>query len=489
MSGSLEMKTPLQDTGGSALDRAVEQIEGLLAGRYVLSKRAIARLLLQDDEQIREMVKVRDARAYEQVERIVVAARQSYSDPLDYVIAMRRQQEINDLLQDVVEPAGARKSSFAETLSRWTMNPATGIPILLLVVYLGLYKFVGQFGAGTLVDFLESHLFDRHINPFLIEVVGKLTSQPALRDLFVGEYGVFTLGLRYAVGIILPIVAVFFLMFSVIEDVGYLPRLALLIDRLFKRIGLSGRAVIPMVLGLGCDTMATMVTRTLPTRRERFIATMLLALAVPCSAQLGVILALLHGHRLALAVWAGVIIAVFLFVGYLASKLLPGTPPMFYMEVPPLRLPKISNILIKTYTRVVWYLKEIVPIFLVASVLIWIGQETGIFAWCINLLKYPVRLMGLPPEAASVFLLGFFRRDYGAAGLYDLNDAGVLTGVQLVVASVALTLFLPCIAQLLMNIKERGIKTGLLISGITLLFSFGVAFSLNAVLQAVGAVL
>ncbi|MCL5279767.1 MAG: ferrous iron transporter B [Planctomycetes bacterium] len=483
------MKTPLQDTGGSALDRAVEQIEGLLAGRYVLSKRAIARLLLQDDEQIREMVKVRDARAYEQVERIVVAARQSYSDPLDYVIAMRRQQEINDLLQDVVEPAGARKSSFAETLSRWTMNPATGIPILLLVVYLGLYKFVGQFGAGTLVDFLESHLFDRHINPFLIEVVGKLTSQPALRDLFVGEYGVFTLGLRYAVGIILPIVAVFFLMFSVIEDVGYLPRLALLIDRLFKRIGLSGRAVIPMVLGLGCDTMATMVTRTLPTRRERFIATMLLALAVPCSAQLGVILALLHGHRLALAVWAGVIIAVFLFVGYLASKLLPGTPPMFYMEVPPLRLPKISNILIKTYTRVVWYLKEIVPIFLVASVLIWIGQETGIFAWCINLLKYPVRLMGLPPEAASVFLLGFFRRDYGAAGLYDLNDAGVLTGVQLVVASVALTLFLPCIAQLLMNIKERGIKTGLLISGITLLFSFGVAFSLNAVLQAVGAVL
>jgi len=162
---------------------------------------------------------------------------------------------------------------------------------------------------------------------------------------------------------------------------------------------------------------------------------------------------------------------------------------MFYMEVPPLRLPKVSNIFIKTYMRVVWYLKEIVPIFIVASVLIWIGQVTGIFDWCISLLKYPVQLMGLPPEAASVFLLGFFRRDYGAAGLYDLNNAGALTGVQLVVASVALTLFLPCIAQLLMNIKERGIKTGLLISAITVLFSFGVAFTLNAVLQAVGAVL
>jgi ferrous iron transport protein B len=489
MSGSLEVQTPLQGAGRSALDRAVEQIESLLAGHYVLSKRSIALLLLQDDEQIRGLVKARDARVYEQIEHVAAGARQSYSDPLDYLIAMRRQQRVNGLLQGVIEPAGTRRGSFAETLSRWTMNPTTGIPILLLVVYLGLYKFVGQFGAGTVVDYLESHLFDNHITPFLTEVVGRVVSQPALRDLFVGDYGVFTLGLRYAVAIILPIVAVFFLMFSVIEDVGYLPRLAMLIDRLFKKIGLSGRAVIPMVLGLGCDTMATMVTRTLPTRRERFIATMLLALAVPCSAQLGVILALLHGHRLALAVWAGVIVSVFLFVGYLASKLLPGTPPMFYMEVPPLRLPKVSNIFIKTYTRVVWYLKEIVPIFIVASVLIWLGQVTGLFGWCISVLKHPVQWMGLPAEAASVFLLGFFRRDYGAAGLYDLNGAGALSGGQLVVASVALTLFLPCIAQLLMNIKERGIKTGLLISAITLLFSFGVAFTLNAILQAVGAVL
>jgi ferrous iron transport protein B len=489
MSGSLEVQTPLQGAGRPALERAIDQIEGLLTGHYVLSTRAIALLLLQDDRQIWDLVKARDAGVYEQIEHTAVAAKQCYCDPLDYVIAMRRQQKVNELLQGVIEPAGARKSSLTETVSRWTMHPATGIPILLLVLYLGLYKFVGQFGAGTVVDFLESHLFDKHINPFLTEVVQKLTSQPALRDLFVGEYGIFTLGLRYAVAIILPIVAVFFLMFSVIEDVGYLPRLALLIDRLFKKIGLSGRAVIPMVLGLGCDTMATMVTRTLPTRRERFIATMLLALAVPCSAQLGVILALLHGRRLGLAVWAGVIAAVFLFVGYLVSKLLPGTPPMFYMEVPPLRWPKVSNIFIKTYTRVVWYLKEIVPIFIVASVLIWLGQVTGIFGWCIDVLRYPVQWMGLPADAASVFLLGFFRRDYGAAGLYDLNNAGALTGVQLVVASVALTLFLPCIAQLLMNIKERGLKTGLLISGITLVFSFGVAFVLNAVLQAVGAVL
>ncbi|GFP26308.1 ferrous iron transport protein B, partial [Candidatus Hakubella thermalkaliphila] len=117
------------------------------------------------------------------------------------------------------------------------------------------------------------------------------------------DYGIITLGIRYAVAIILPIVATFFIAFSIIEDTGYLPRLAMLIDRAFKKIGLNGRAVIPIVLGFGCDTMATMVTRTLETKRERIIASILLALAIPCSAQLGVILALLAGNTKALWIW------------------------------------------------------------------------------------------------------------------------------------------------------------------------------------------
>jgi ferrous iron transport protein B len=489
MSAKLDLETQPRSSPAFTLDQAVERIGSLLKGNYGLSKGMIALLLLQDDSQIQQIVKARDGHVYDQVMQTIAAARREFCDPLDYVIAMRRQQQVNELLKGVIEPAGVPRRSFAESLSRLTMHPVTGTLILLLVLYLGLYKFVGQFGAGTLVHFLESTVFEQHINPFVTRIFERIIGWPVLRDLFVGEYGVLTLGLRYAMAIILPIVSVFFLVFSVIEDTGYLPRLAMLIDRLFKKIGLSGRAVIPMVLGLGCDTMATMVTRTLPTKRERFIATLLLALAVPCSAQLGVIMALLHDRQLALAIWAGVIIGVFLLVGYLGSKLLPGTRPIFYMEIPPLRFPKLSNVFVKTYTRVVWYLKEIVPIFIVASALIWIGQVTGLFDACIRLLRYPVGLLGLPPDAASVFLLGFFRRDYGAAGLYDLNKAGLLTGVQVVVACVALTLFLPCIAQLLMNIKERGLRSGLLISAITLVFSFVVAFVVNMVLTATGVVL
>lgn len=489
MSERVHKKIKYDDPVRLSIEIAVEQIEALLEGDYALSKRAMGLLLLQRDEQIESLVRQRDAGGFDRIADIVGETESHYSDPLDYIITRRRQQAVSEIVRAVSQPVEKSGISLGERLSRITMNPVTGIPILLLVLYLGLYKFVGEFGAGTVVDFLEGAVFEEHINPLVTRFFERVVPWAIVRSLFVGEYGLITLGIRYAVAIILPIVTVFFIAFSVIEDSGYLPRLAMLIDRVFKKIGLSGRAVIPMVLGFGCDTMATMVTRTLPTRRERFIATMLLALAVPCSAQLGVIMALLEGRKLALLIWAGVISIVFLFVGYLTSRLLPGERPTFYMEVPPLRFPKISNVLVKTYSRVRWYLKEILPVFIVASALIWFGQITRLFDLAIVVLRVPVELIGLPPEAARIFLFGFFRRDYGAAGLYDLNKTGILSGVQLVVACVALTLFLPCIAQLLMNIKERGIKTGLAISVFVLVFSFSVAFVVNLLLGSSGVVL
>jgi ferrous iron transport protein B len=241
-----------------------------------------------------------------------------------------------------------------------------------------------------------------------------------------------------------------------------------------------------MVLGIGCATMATLVTRTLTTKRERIISTLLLSLAIPCSAQLGVIISLLHKRILAFTIWGFVISLVFVLIGYLSKKFIPGEKSIFYMEIPPLRLPKISNILIKTYSRITWYFKEIIPIFIIASVLIYIGKITHVFDFLVYLMSFPVKMIGLPPEASNAFLLGFFRRDYGAAGLYDLNKAGLLSGIQLVVSSVVLTLFLPCVAQFLMNIRERGIKIGLSIAVFTLLFSFAVGLFLNYILTLTG---
>src|SRR4030066_715578 len=156
------------------------------------------------------------------------------------------------------------------------------------------------------------------------------------------------------------------------------------------------------------------------------------------------------------------------------------------MEIPPLRLPKASNVIIKTYSRVHWYFKENLPLFVLASVFIWLGQITGLFDLLVKGLEYPVRLLGLPDKAAVSFLFGFFRRDYGAAGFYDMKKMGLLSGPQLVVASVTLTLFVPCVAQFLMNIKERGMRIGVGLSLFVLLFSFGTGYLVHLLLVALG---
>jgi ferrous iron transport protein B len=271
----------------------------------------------------------------------------------------------------------------------------------------------------------------------------------------------------------------------VLEDSGYFPRLALLLDRLFKTLGLSGRAVIPMVLGFACDTMATMVTRTLETKRERVLATLLLALAVPCSAQLGVILALLAGRPLAMGAWIAAVGGSFLLVGWLGARVLPGQAASFQMEVPPLRRPRLANVIVKTVTRMQWYFLEVLPLFLLASVILWALDQTGLFAYVVTAMRPVLGLLDLPGDSARIFLLGFFRRDYGAAGLFDLSQTGALDAVQVAVAAVTLTLFVPCIAQFLMMVRERGAWTAIGMLAFITPFAFGAGFVVNMVLRAI----
>ncbi|WP_156784728.1 nucleoside recognition domain-containing protein, partial [Thermosinus carboxydivorans] len=235
-----------------------------------------------------------------------------------------------------------------------------------------------------------------------------------------------------------------------------------LVDGFFRGFGLNGRAVIPMTLGLGCGTMAVIVTRTLETGRERLLATFLLALTIPCSAQLGVVLALLSHNGKAVILWLVYITVVFVLAGWLAAHLVPGRRSAFYMELPPLRLPVLSNVLTKAYTRMAWYFVEILPVFLSTSLALWIADRTGILQSLVGATKPWMILLGLPPQTTQMFLFGFFRRDYGAAGLYDMAAVGLLDANQLFVAAVTLTLFVPCVAQFAVMIKERGVMASLL---------------------------
>ncbi len=368
---------------------------------------------------------------------------------------------------------------FQEWLGRAVREPLTGLPILAVVLYLT-YLFVGVFGAQTLVGTLEEGMFNGYINPAATTLFSHVPVT-LVRDFFVGEYGLITMGLTYAIAIVLPVVTTFFLVFGFLEDSGYIPRLAIFSDRLFRAMGLNGKAVLPMVLGLGCDTMATMTTRILGTPKERLIAITLLALGVPCSAQLATIMGILGG----ISVWAllllfGVVLAQMVLVGFLAAQVLPGDRSDFILELPPLRLPRIKNLLTKTLLRVRWYLGEAVPLFLVGTALLFVLDRLGLLAAVSHAARPVVTgALGLPADASEVFVMGFLRRDYGAAGLFRMAHTGQLTGVQAVVALTVMTLFVPCVANLLMIIKERGIRTGLAILAAVTIIAIGTGAAVN----------
>ena len=466
------------------IEDAVQAIEGLLPEAFI-SKRAIALMLLSGDETLNSWLhKNLSDEAIKKVEEICYNIQSRYTEPLSYMLNIERLKIVDRIVADVVviEPAnGGRLAGF---IGKWSMHPIAGIPILLAILYL-MYVFVGQFGAGTSVDFLEETVFGEYLNPWASRVVKAVIPVEIIQELIIGQYGLITMALTYAIAIILPIVGYFFIFFGLLEDSGYLPRLAVMVDKIFKLIGLNGKAVLPMVLGLGCDTMATMTTRILETKKERIIVTLLLALGVPCSAQLGVILGMLGGLSFKATLWwSGVVVFIMLLVGFFASKVIPGEASDFLLEIPPIRVPKFSNILIKTLVRIEWYLREAVPLFILGTLFLFLLDKVAI----LNILEkiaspIVVSFLDLPAKATEAFIIGFLRRDYGAAGLLVLQKDGLLSPVQVVVSLVTMTLFVPCIANFFMIVKERGVMTAVWMS--TFIFPFAILIGgvLNFILR------
>lgn len=377
--------------------------------------------------------------------------------------------------------------SWSTALARLTTHRVWGWPILAAVMY-GMYEFVGVLGAGTLVGFVENDIFGATVNPWITHQVNGLVPISLVSEFLVGEYGLWTMGMTYALALILPIVTTFFIAFSVLEDSGYLSRLTVVSNRLFNTLGLNGKAVLPMVLGLGCVTMATLTTRILDSRRDRLLAIMLLALAVPCSAQLGVILGMLGALSFsATLIWGAVLLAVLVVVGGLAARLVPGERSTLLLEMPPLRVPSASNVAVKTLARLEWYLKEVVPLFLIGTALLFVLAKTGALPLLIRTAEPLVSgWLGLPRAASAAFLLGFLRRDFGATGLFVMQQQHQLTPEQVVVAMVTITLFIPCLASVLVIARERGVRTAAAMTAMVFPLAFLIGGILHRVLMLSG---
>jgi ferrous iron transport protein B len=252
-------------------------------------------------------------------------------------------------------------------------------------------------------------------------------------------------------------------------------------------MGLNGKAVLPMVLGLGCDTMATLATRILATRRERLIVALLLALAVPCSAQLAVVFglfAMVPGGPGLLLAWLGIVAAVMIAVGWLAGRLLPGEPSDFIVELPPIRRPSLRNIVRKTLARIEWYLREAVPLFVAGTLVLFVLDRAGGLAALTRLAEpVVVGFLGLPPGCAAAFVVGFLRRDYGAVYLFDAARRGELGPDEVLVATVTITLFLPCVASYFMLVREFGGRTAVAVAVFVFTLAFLAGGAVNAALR------
>ncbi len=412
--------------------------EELLKIEIETKNRAESLMVLEEDENIRckysELKAVPDLR-----EEIYTARRQ-------------RVDQITDRVLSYDENTG----QLARKIGSYMLKPVTAIPMLLLLLYF-IYQFIGVFVAQTVVGITEELIFVENYEPFMRNIVdNSIGLENFFGQLLAGEYGILTMAVTYIFGLLLPLVAGFYFLLSLLEDSGYLPRIAVLMDRLLQKIGLNGRAIIPMLLGFGCVTMATITTRLLGTKRERIIAIFLLGLAIPCSAQLGVIAGLIAQLDLFyILVYVLTIFAVYVLAGTFLNKVLPGESSDLLIDLPPIRLPDLKNVFNKTYQQTVAFVKEAGPIFVLGAALITVMQKTGLLELITRAAEpITVNWLGLPAETATAFVMGIIRRDFGAAGL----TAIALTPAQVTISLITLTLFVPCVAAMMIMVKERNFK-------------------------------
>lgn len=375
-------------------------------------------------------------------------------------IYQARRERVNEIVDRIVSITH-EGSSLSTKIGRMMLRPISGSIILAVAVTL-MYYLIGVFVAQDIVDITEDLIMRGYYEPIVRNVVGLFIPEYSILGAYlIGEFGILTMTVTYVFGLLLPLVLGFYFIMSIMEDSGYLPRLATLIDRIMNMVGLNGRAVIPMILGFGCVTMATISTRLMGSERERTIAVALLGLAIPCSAQLGVIAGLLAGIGAKyIVVYILVMLLTLGIVGKVLHMILPGKPTDLLIDLPPIRLPRLDNVLTKMMTKSVAFIKEAAPIFALGAAIVTTLEVTNVLVIIQDALApLTTGILKLPKETANVFIMGLIRRDFGAAGLANM----MLEPAQMIVALITITLFVPCIASVIVMFKERGKLEGALI--------------------------
>ena len=357
-----------------------------------------------------------------------------------------------------------RHHTWPERLGDASARPISGgfIALIILVGTFFLVRFIGE----GLIGYVFDPLFENLWTPVILQLSGLLGGSGFIHDALIGSmasgevayvesFGLLTTGLYVPLAMVLPYIFSFYLMLGILEDIGYLPRLAILMDTIMHRLGLHGYAIIPTLLGLGCNVPAVLATRILESKRERFIAATLISIAIPCAALQAMIFGLV-GERGGqyVAIVYGTLFIVWIILGFILNRLVKGFSPELLIEIPPYRLPLWRALLQKLWMRVYGFLKEAMPIILAAVLVINILYVLGIFDAIANITAPVITgILGLPKEAVVALIIGFLRKDVAIGMLAPLG----LSAGQLVTGSVVLAMFFPCIATFVVLLRELGV--------------------------------
>ena len=459
---------------GESLEKSIASIAALLPDSET-SPRKKALLLLAGDYYLLESLGDEDR------EKI-----NSHLDKLGRESHGKPALPINDLRGDIVGVIASNSTSrqkvlagqFSRIFADLSRHPVYGIPILaffLFTIYLLVVNVAG---------YIEQGLSALIVDPVTAGIDSRLAAG-FWKDFLIGDYGILTLGLFNAFVTVLPILSMFFLMLGLLEDIGYLPNLSVLARRILQRIGLSGKSVMSLVLGFGCKTMATLTTKGITSKKEKFIAVYLIAFAIPCSAQMAVEMGILGRVGFsAFLIAFGFLILVELAAGFVLNKLTKDdTKTDFIQELPPIRMPHPKAILKKTGYRLYWFLKEAVPIFFIAAVALFLVDRIGL----LDLLKTGLKpvivtWLGLPLNMVEVLILSFARHEAAAGLLLNMVDMGGLNYIQSIVAVVITTMFVPCFANIVAMCRTIGVGKGIVSTLVINISSFVLAGILNWVL-------
>ena len=383
--------------------------------------------------------------------------------------------EIGHIIRDV-QTVTHRHHTAWDRLADLSIKPFTGIPIALLIIFVTFWgiRYLGEYLVGEVFE----PLFEDLYKPIMMGLSERLGGSGLLHDLLIGQLiegevdfgqsmGLLTTGLFVPFAMVLPYITAFYLGLSLLEDSGYLPRLSTLADTIFHRLGMHGQGIVGVFLGLGCNVPGALSTRVLETRKERFISATLLAIAVPCMAQIAMIFGILgeHGNYYLFVVF-GTLITLYLVAGAILNRYVQGQSPEIFLEIPPYRVPSPTTVLKKVWMRIGWFIKEAVPWLFFGVLLINVMYSLGIIEAVGNALSpVTVGIFGLRKEATAALMIGFLRKDLAVGMLLPLG----MTAAQLTIAATILTIYFPCVATFAVLVKELGTvdtikSTGIMVS-------------------------